>query len=174
MFIPQGPRPWPIIDQEKSVVLVYRLDKLIPPRFINRIHLQIKTRWEAQGIRVKGIQIDYDSPTQKLGLYSAWLSRLRQVVPIEEPISITGLCDWLVSARDEEVLNLTASADFIAFMMYRGTRPLKLADSYIKKLQRAEFNFYIGLLKSQLANPLFSLVRETKGYRGVIVFPLDE
>jgi hypothetical protein len=46
------------------------------------------------GIRIAGLQIDYDSPTSALATYGRFLRDLRQELPASQLLSITALLDW--------------------------------------------------------------------------------
>jgi hypothetical protein len=45
-------------------------------------------------VRIAGIQIDYDCPTEKLGAYADFLEQLHAALPPSASLSITALLDW--------------------------------------------------------------------------------
>lgn len=53
--------------------------------------------WKEAGIKLAGIEIDFDAPTAKLVEYQQLLRTLRQNLPAELKLSITALPDWLNS-----------------------------------------------------------------------------
>ena len=148
----QGPRPQRTTTRGASLVLTYRLDELVPTKMI-------ASRY-------------YDSPTSKLQNYAHWLKRMRGVLHEDIEISITGLGDWLVSARVGDLRDLSQQADYIAFMMYHGHRPLKPLQPFTSALVRYRQPFKVGLLRGQGAHEEIGRLRRASSYRGKIIFLL--
>jgi len=168
----QGPRPQRTTTRGASLVLTYRLDELVPTKMIASRYYAHAAAWRKRGWTVKGIQIDYDSPTSKLQNYAHWLKRMRGVLHEDIEISITGLGDWLVSARVGDLRDLSQQADYIAFMMYHGHRPLKPLQPFTSALVRYRQPFKVGLLRGQGAHEEIGRLRRASSYRGKIIFLL--
>lgn len=171
LFLEQGPPPWRVPSRNGPIVLVYRLDTLVPQSLLLKIHRQVKDRWRSYGVDVSGIQIDFDSPSRKLNKYANWLHQLKSQMFGSESLSITGLCDWLVNSKKKDVNDIFTKTDFIAFMMYQGTKPLRNIAGYVDILQKLSFPFYLGVLNSQISNPIINKAKNAKGFRGVLIFP---
>ena len=98
--------------------------------------------WRALGNHVAGIQIDFDAATPKLAHYADFLRQLRQQLPAECGLSITGLLDW--SARgDVAVLNGLVMIAFIRNLREQG-----------QSLDDAVFNGALGRLRPVLMTAL--------------------
>ena len=71
-------------------------------------------QWRAAGVRVAGVEIDYDCATSQLPVYTEFLAALRKTLDV--PLSITALPTWLESPQldallatvDESVLQVHA------------------------------------------------------------------
>ncbi len=166
----EGLSPRPIEDFAGSLILTYRLEKLVPPEMVISRFIAHRQAWRRYGVFVTGIQIDYDSPTAKLREYASWLSLLRNEVDDGVPLSITGLGDWLASARPGHLEKLSQSVSYIAFMMYHGTRPLLRLNNYKARLINLSLPFKLGRLQSQRDTKQFLGVYRAPGYIGEIIF----
>lgn len=84
----------------RPVWLVVRLDGQLPhlnqPLIIKQVQRTINA-WSKAGIRLTGIEIDYDAPTAKLAAYQQFVHALRKTLPKELTLSITALPTWLES-----------------------------------------------------------------------------
>lgn len=166
----QGVRPFRVQKSTCDLILTYRFDDLVPVEMVAarfRVHRRV---WQDELNRVAGLQVDFDSPSAGLGAYAQWLHDLRNVLPIETAVSITGLPDWLVSAPPQELQALASEADFIAFMMYRGTTPVQDPASYYTVLRKSDVRFKIGLLPTQDRDQQIAQVRNSPGYLGTSIF----
>ncbi len=74
-------------------------------------------QWQARGLRLAGVEVDYDCGTARLDNYRAFLGRLRAQLPPALPLSITALPAWLdnpaaltalLAVPDEAVLQVHA------------------------------------------------------------------
>lgn len=78
--------------------------------------LELLKRWREQGLKVSGIEIDYDCATAQLLAYTSFLGSLRRTLPIGTTFSITALPTWLnsldlpalLAIPDESVLQVHA------------------------------------------------------------------
>lgn len=60
---------------------------------------------KSDGVDVHGIQLDLDVPERLLPRYAEILAKLRQQLPAESKLSITGLPSWLVTVHIKSVLS---------------------------------------------------------------------
>ena len=51
-------------------------------------------------VKITGLQIDYDSPTNKLDAYARFLRSVREKRPPNHRLSITALLDWFTPHTD--------------------------------------------------------------------------
>ena len=89
---PQGLPPSPLKVPE--LWLSYRVATLEWQPGVVRDLLRQRAAWQAKGNRVIGIQIDFDAATPKLAAYAVFLRQLRQQLPVDCQLGITGLLDW--------------------------------------------------------------------------------
>ncbi|MBT5654042.1 MAG: DUF3142 domain-containing protein [Alphaproteobacteria bacterium] len=169
----EGLSPRRIDDFEGNLILTYRLDQLVPPEMVVSRYIAHRQAWKRNGIRVDGLQIDYDSPTAKLKEYASWLVVLKNTVGDSVPVSITGLGDWLASAPPSHLNDLSQKVSFVAFMMYHGGRPLQRLNRYTARLARLTLPFKLGRLNTQQNDKMFESVFQAPGYQGEIVFMLS-
>ena len=170
----EGSPPQKLDENAPPLVLTYRLQSLVPPKMVASRYRAHARAWRKRGVKVEGIQIDYDSPTSKLLMYANWIGRLRNSIESGAKISVTGLGDWLVSAAPGDLASLFMRTNHIAFMMYHGRNPLEPVLPYTAVLSNTKSRFKIGLLKSQWNSEAFKNVRSAPGYLGAIQFILPE
>ncbi len=150
--------------------IVYRLNGLADAAGIAWLYQRQKFLWEREGNKVIGIQLDYDSPTTKLGRYADFLNELRRDLPPGTELSITGLGDWLASSDWAVLSRLSDTVDFVAFMLYHGNQPLRPIDKYATILSRFSRNFRVGLLPFQAGDKRLAGITDAPGYMGTVVF----
>jgi len=170
----EGPLPQSIPESKSKVVLTYRLDRLVSQEALIRLFRQHRRAWEKHDVFVSGLQVDYDCPTSRLTTYAGWLDGLLALLSKADALSITGLGDWLTSAPAQNLRRLAGATDFIAFMMYQNRSGLMPLAPYVQRLEKLEIPFRLGLLKHQVTQEDFELVRRAPGYLGDIVFLLGE
>lgn len=130
--------------------------------------------WRALGNHVAGIQIDFDAATPKLAHYADFLRQLRQQLPAECGLSITGLLDW--SARgDVAVLNgLSGVVDELVVQTYRGRTTEPGYHAYLPALARLQIPFRIGLVQyGAWDRSWLPRLAQMPAYRGSVVFLLN-
>ena len=162
----RGPAPWawPV----KELHLVFRLERRPEMGQILQEYLKLKYAWASRGTKVHGLQLDYDSPTAKLGLYMADLRSLRERLPPPDALSITGLADWM---RIRDLEGQIDPSITIFFQMYRETQAHLEADKYIDGLTRLKTNFKIGLLPKQtLTTAQMDRLEKTRFFKGLVTF----
>lgn len=57
-------------------------------------YMAFKEKAVAAGQQLKGLQLDFDCPTDNLGEYALFLKQLREALPAGDQLSITALLDW--------------------------------------------------------------------------------
>lgn len=157
------------------VVLVYRLASLVDadrlaPSMLSRAHA-----WERNGVKVSGLQIDFDASTLKLPRYAEFLAALRAALPRQYELSVTGLADWSTTAPAGDLKLVSGVVDEIDFQMYRGRKPVPNWQSYARSLAGTTKPFRIGLLESMTLPPALSdALTGNPNYRGPVYFVLGE
>lgn len=102
------------------VWVVYRAHTL---RWPERVYTQVLgqvQRWRDAGNPVIGIQIDFDARTQYLHEYADFLRDLRQRLPADLRLSITGLMDWSSNADPAAIAQLKGVVDEVVVQTYQG------------------------------------------------------
>lgn len=85
--------------RQGEVWVVYRAHTLHWPEPVYSQLLGQVQRWQQAGNPVVGIQIDFDARTRYLDEYTSFLRDLRQRLPAQYRLSITGLMDWSSNAN---------------------------------------------------------------------------
>jgi Protein of unknown function (DUF3142) len=119
--------------------------------------------WRGQPGRILGIQVDFDASTRDLKGYAAFLRKLRQALPSNCALSVTGLMDWASQASPEDLDALSGTIDEIIFQTYRGRQTVPDIDAYLVRLGRLRIPYRLGLAEgaqwqspeSLKANPYF-------------------
>ena len=96
---------WPRdLPEAAEYVIVRRMESsaLLNDETASALAADYKAVIEDAGDRVTitGLQIDYDSPTNKLDAYARFLRRVREKLPPNHRLSITALLDWFTPHTD--------------------------------------------------------------------------
>jgi hypothetical protein len=160
-----SPSPWRVRD----LTLVFRLQARPAARQVLREFQQLRLQWEKHGVRVAGLQLDYDSPTNKLDQYRQDLNELTKILQSEAPelrLSITGLTDWTQLENFGMNKNIQ-----VYFQLYKGSKEHSESEMNLNRLARADFPFKIGLLPKQTLRPdQLSLLNRNPNFRGFAEF----
>lgn len=170
IFSHKGIYPFPAT--QKEIHLVYRIEGPLPgPIAVAKVYLQEAAKWEKHGVKVLGLQIDYDCPSRKLLAYQAFLKGIRNRTDPSYQLSITGLCDWIASAKPKDLHLLGTTVDEIIFQLYHHTDYIDRLEQYLKRLGKIEFPYGLGLLYSKGVIPV-NLDKHPKNpyYKGSIYF----
>lgn len=165
----QGPAAGPL---QAELWLVYRAHTLdwpdsLVPQLLARVE-----RWRRHGTRVRGIQIDFDAGTRHLARYASFLEALRQRLPADCGLSITGLLDW-GSNGDPQVLNrLADSLDEVVVQTYQGRHSIGDRQRYLPGIARLRLPFRIGLVQHGDWQAPAGL-EQNPWFRGYVVFLLN-
>ena len=160
-----GPSPWPWPIKELTVV--FRFERAPDPKAVLAEFLKLRSRWEAKGVRIVGLQLDYDSPSKKLEFYQRDLKVLHTSLPSDVKLSITGLTDWLKLDR----MRLNDFKVLVYFQLYQESREHHEKERHLDKLAHAKFPFKIGLLPKQvLAENERDLLLKNPNFNGFAFF----
>lgn len=168
-----GPSPWPW--PAKELTIVFRFERKPEPKIVLDEFLKLRALWEAKGVRIAGLQLDYDSPSSKLGLYQGDIETLRRNLPQDMALSITGLTDWLKLDRMKlngfDRSHSGGQPVTVYFQLYQESREHHEKDMHLAKLAHAKFPFKIGLLPKQvLAESDRTLLSQNPNFSGYAIF----
>jgi hypothetical protein len=130
-----------------DVWMVVRVETLDWPDSVYKQVLSALDRWRAAGNKVVGLQIDFDAGTRHLENYAAFLADLRQRLPGDCRLSITGLLDWSSNGNPAGLAALGGVVDEVVLQIYQGRRVIPGYAGYLAALDRLEIPFRIGLLQ---------------------------
>ena len=166
-FIAQG-MSVPRIRQGE-VWIVYRAHTLRWPEPVYTKMLGQVQRWRAAGNPVVGIQIDFDARTQYLHEYADFLRDLRQRLPADLRLSITGLMDWSSNADPTAIARLNGVVDEVVVQTYQGRQSIPDYAAYLPRMNRLGLPFKIGLIQGgDWQEPAY--LQESEWFRGYVVF----
>ena len=166
-FIAQG-MSVPRIRQGE-VWIVYRAHTLRWPEPVYTKMLGQVQRWRAAGNPVVGIQIDFDARTQYLHEYADFLKDLRQRLPKDLRLSITGLMDWSSNADPAAIAQLKGVVDEVVVQTYQGRHSIPDYAAYLPRMNRLGLPFKIGLIQGgDWQEPAY--LQESEWFRGYVVF----
>ena len=163
-----GLYPYPL--KSKKLYFVYRLQGNLPePKYVVSIFKKTIQDWQRHSITPDGLQLDFDSPTSKLGIYSNFLKKLREYLPEKYALSITGLGDW-TNAHRQVMQSIIGTTDEIVFQLYQGKKPLIHIEHYIKRLKNYPLPFKVGLLPQFPNQVHINNLKENSNFKGIIYF----
>lgn len=170
IFEHKGIYPHPL--QHYQLHLVFRIQNSLPnPEDTAQLVLLVVKQWERFDVPVAGIQLDFDAPTSKLGLYSDFLQKMRPLIPARYLFSVTALADWVNTKERNALRELATVTDRMIFQLYTGRRYIYALSDYSKKLEQLAIPFSIGILDNpQLTTHQIALLEQSKNYQGTIVF----
>ncbi|KAF0124736.1 MAG: hypothetical protein FD148_2408 [Methylocystaceae bacterium] len=125
--------------------------------------------WRAKSDKVIGVQIDFDAATRGLTTYAAFLAELRQTLPADCALGVSGLMDWASQATPEDIDRLGRSVDEVVFQTYRGRATVDHIDDYLARVGRVHTPFRLGLAEGAVWSPPETLARHPY-FRGYVVF----
>ena len=145
-----------------SIWLTVRFTTLDVPEEIPARIIRLMQRWQIAGNHVVGLQVDFDAATHQL----------RQQLPAEFALGVTGLLDW---AKTGDVATLNALAvDELVVQSYQGRRTVTNYQAYLPALSRLRIPFKLGLVQNGNRDPLAEAqLEKSPWYRGTVVFMLN-
>ncbi|MFE8100319.1 DUF3142 domain-containing protein [Brenneria goodwinii] len=154
-----------------SLWLSYRLTTLsLSDEHLNRI-LKLQESWRRHGNQVRGIQIDFDAKSYQLAGYAAFLRQLRQRLPEDCRISITGLLDWSKTGEVAELNRLRNSIDELVIQTYQGRSTVTHYADYLPALQKLTIPFRLGLVQHGKWDKKWQRrLAASPYYRGEVIF----
>jgi hypothetical protein len=113
--------------------------------------------------------MDFDASTRGLQGYVAFLRALRQALPADCALSVTGLMDWASQASPEDLNDLSGAVDEVIFQTYRGRETVNDIDAYVARLDRVRIPFRLGLAEGAQWSPPAGLALNPH-FQGYVVF----
>ncbi len=104
-------------------------------------------QWKNAGNHIQGLQIDFDAKTQNLQQYAVFLQKIRQQLPQEYRLSITGLMDWTNLQNPNTLTLLRQNIDDIAIQTHRGSTTISNYSAYLAKVAQLQLPYKIGLVQ---------------------------
>ena len=153
----------------RDVWIVYRAQTLDWNEAIFADVLRHVHRWRAEGNRLVGLQIDFDSGTKHLDRYAIFLVRLREKLPKEFKLSVTGLLDWSANGDPAGLDALAGVVDELVLQIYQGNHVIPGYAQYLTRLDQLKTPFRIGLLQGGEWQAPPSLARN-RMFAGYVVF----
>ncbi|MGC5703840.1 DUF3142 domain-containing protein [Pseudomonas sp. NFXW11] len=154
---------------QEQVWVVYRAHSLAWPESVYRQLLGQVQRWQDTGTPVVGIQIDFDSGTRDLQRYADFLRDLRQRLPAQYRLSITGLLDWGSNADPQSISQLKGVVDEVVVQTYQGRQSIANYATYLPRLDRMGLPYKVGLIQGgDWLEP--QTLRDSPWFRGYVVF----
>lgn len=143
----------------------------VPPTIVPKI-VRLMQRWQAAGNQVVGLQVDFDAATHQLADYARFLRELRQQLPPEFALGVTGLLDW---AKTGDVATLNALAvDELVIQSYQGRHTVDNYQAYLPALTRLRIPFKLGLVQGGKRDvQAEAQLQRSAWYRGTVVFMLN-
>lgn len=153
--------------------LTVRLTTLEMPDEIAARIIGLMARWSHSGNHVVGLQIDFDAATRRLDDYAQFLTTLREKLPREYALGVTGLLDW-ASTGDIATLN-RLPVDELVVQTYQGRHSVQNYARYLPALRKLEIPFRIGLVQHGEWDPRYEKsLSSSRWYRGTVVFMLRD
>lgn len=129
--------------------------------------------WETQGNRVAGIQIDFDAKSSALADYAGFLRQVRQRLPEDYQLSVTGLLDWSNASFQTGLANIRQTVDEIIFQTYQGRSTIGNYQRYLAALSKQTQPFKIGVIEKglwQQDSPHVKELINNRHFIGFVVF----
>jgi hypothetical protein len=122
--------------------------------------------------RIVGLQVDFDSATSGIGEYAAFLSSVRQDLPREFQLSVTGLLDWSANADPAALAQLKGVVDEVVVQSYQHRSTIPGYARYLERLARVPVPHKVALVQGgEWLEP--AALRNDPLFRGYVVFLLN-
>ncbi|WOZ76435.1 DUF3142 domain-containing protein [Kosakonia sacchari] len=143
----------------------------VPDALLLRL-TRLLARWQAAGNHVVGLQVDFDAATHRLGDYALFLHRLRQTLPADYALGVTGLLDW---AKTGSVQTLNAlPVDELVVQSYQGRSTVANYTAYLPALLALRIPFKLGLVQNGVRDiSEEQQLAASPWYRGTVTFMLN-
>lgn len=155
-----------------SIWITVRFTTLDVPEAIPARIVRLMQRWQKSGNNVVGLQVDFDAATHQLADYARFLRSLRQQLPPEFALGVTGLLDW---AKTGDVATLNAlPVDELVVQSYQGRSTVANYQDYLPALTRLRIPFRLGLVQHGNRDlQAEAQLQASPWYRGTVVFMLN-
>lgn len=131
------------------------------------------SHWRAAGNRLAGLQLDFDAATRGLGGYAVFLRQVRERLPPDLGLSVTGLLDWSAGGDPEALLRLAGVVDEVVIQTYQGRHTIPGYEAYLRSLSRLRMPYRIALVEGgDWQEP--SGLADDPDFRGYVVFLLGQ
>lgn len=168
-IVPLRPQAPKIAHAE--VWLTVRTERLDWTEAVYRQLLADAARWEGNGTRLAGVQVDFDAATRGIGGYAEFLADLRRRLPARYRLSITGLLDWSANGDPARLAALRGTVDEVVVQTYQGRRTIPGYEGYMAGLMRLPVPYRIGLVEGGEWRAPPGLEQDPE-FRGYVVFLL--
>ena len=149
--------------------MVVRTDTLSWPDDAFRIVLGRLEQWRAGGNEVQGLQVDFDAGTRRLGGYTSFLKDIRQRLPGNYRLSITGLLDWSAHGDPPALRALRGTVDEVIVQTYQGRDTIPGYEAYFDRMGNFDLPFRVGLVQGgRWIEP--AGLKGNPNFRGYVVF----
>jgi Protein of unknown function (DUF3142) len=149
--------------------IVYRVETIDWNEPIYEQVVSDLARWRGAGNRVIGVQIDFDAATKGLGGYADFLRKLRERLPRDSALSVTGLLDWSSQGDSADLNQLASVVDELVLQTYQARATIPGYESYMAGLERLDMPFKIGLVQNGEWKAPAALAKDPD-FRGYVVF----
>ena len=99
-----------------SFLLTFRLENLPNVYEVADKYKKYSSIFLNSDIKIKGLELDYDSPSSKIKDYKDWIKRLGELLP-KDHIEITGLTTWVYD-NEQDTQELFKEVKRINFQLY--------------------------------------------------------
>jgi hypothetical protein len=198
-FLWAGVKPQPVLGRAKVLYLlageVRRSGSFVPLRATPRVQygevwLVVRTerldwdaatfgnvlrelaRWQRGGNPMAGLQVDFDASTKGLERYGAFLKDLRQRLPQQYKLSVTGLMDWSANGDPAALAQLKDVVDEVVVQSYQGRTTIPGYARYLEKLARVPVPHKVALVQGGVWREPPALRRDPL-FKGYVVFLLN-
>jgi uncharacterized protein YktA (UPF0223 family) len=103
-------------DFGNSFLLTFRLENLPSVYEIADTYKKYSSIFMKSKINIRGLELDYDSPSSKISAYKDWIKRLSKLLP-KDHIEITGLTTWVYD-NGQDTQELFKEVKRINFQLY--------------------------------------------------------
>lgn len=156
----------------KKLWLVIRADRLDWDDTTYAAILDDLKRWDAAGNQVAGLQIDFDAATRGIDRYARFLGDLRQWLPRQWRLSITGLMDWSAHGDPQVLGRLGGVIDEVVVQTYQGRTTIPGYADYFRRMKGFPIPFRVALVEGGAWQAPPALARHPQ-FRGYVVFLLS-
>ena len=103
-------------DFGDSFLLTFRLENLPTVYEVADTYKKYSSIFMNYKIKIKGLELDYDSPSSKIMVYKDWIKRLSKLLP-KDHIEITGLTTWVYD-NEQDTREISKEVKRINFQLY--------------------------------------------------------